>query len=72
MEITNRAYADVVVVTPTGRIDHATAEALERAVVPLLDLAAGSVPASCSISPVWLCQRVGLRVLMIAGGRWRA
>ena len=53
MEITNRAYADVVVVTPTGRIDHATAEALERAVVPLLDPAAGSVPASCSISPVW-------------------
>jgi hypothetical protein len=42
MEITHRAHGDSIVVTPTDRVDHATATDFERAVVPLLDPAAGS------------------------------
>ena len=37
MEITNRVYGDMIVVAPTGRVDHATAAEFERAVVPLLE-----------------------------------
>ena len=72
MEITSRAYADVVVVTPTGRIDHATAEALERAVVPLLDPAAGSGAGLVfDLAGVGYVSSVGLRVLMIAARTMR-
>ena len=68
MEITSRAYADVVVVAPTGRIDHATAGALERVVVPLLDPAAGSGAGLVfDLAGVSYVSSVGLRVLMIAG-----
>ena len=68
MEITSRAYADVVVVAPTGRIDHATAGGLERVVVPLLDPAAGSGAGLVfDLAGVSYLSSVGLRVLMIAG-----
>jgi anti-sigma B factor antagonist len=68
VEITSRAYADVIVVAPTGRIDHATAGALERVVVPLLDPAAGSGAGLVfDLSDVSYLSSVGLRVLMIAG-----
>lgn len=73
MQITSRAYADVVVVAPAGRIDYAAAADFERALIPLLDPAAGS-----SAGLVLDFQRVayissaGLRVLMIAGKAMRA
>ncbi len=41
VEITHRAYADVVVVAPAGRLDHAVAEDFERSLMPLLTLLPG-------------------------------
>ena len=68
MQIASRAYADVLVVAPAGRIDHATAGAFEQAVVPLLDPAAGSgAGLVVDLERVGYISSVGLRVLMIAG-----
>ena len=73
MEITSRASADVVVVAPAGRIDHATAGDFERAVLPLLDPSAGSRAGLVfDFERVVYISSVGLRVLMIAGKAMRA
>jgi anti-anti-sigma factor len=73
MEITNRVYGDMIVVAPTGRVDHATAADFERAVVPLLDAATGR-PAGLvfDLGRVTYISSVGLRVLMIASKALRA
>ena len=73
MEIMNRVYGDMVVVAPTGRVDHATAADFERAVVPLLDAAAGSRGGLVfDLEGVSYISSVGLRVLMIASKALRA
>jgi len=73
MEITNRVYGDMIVVAPTGRVDHATAADFERAVVPLLDAAAGpSAGLVFDLERVTYVSSVGLRVLMIASKALRA
>jgi anti-anti-sigma factor len=73
VEITNRAYADVVVVAPTGRIDHTTAPAFERFVVPLLEPSAGAAAGLVfDFARVSYISSVGLRVLMIAGRSMRS
>ena len=73
MEIMNRVYGDMIVVTPTGRVDHATAADFERAVVPLLDAAAGSRGGLVfDLEGVGYISSVGLRVLMIASKALRA
>ena len=73
MEITNRVYGDMIVVAPTGRVDHATAAEFERAVVPLLDAAAGSRAGLVfDLERVTYISSVGLRVLMIASKALRA
>ena len=67
MEITTRVYGDLIVVAPTGRIDHATAADFERAVVPLLDAETGSRAGLVfDLERVTYISSVGLRVLMIA------
>jgi anti-sigma B factor antagonist/stage II sporulation protein AA (anti-sigma F factor antagonist) len=66
-------YADVVVVAPTGRIDHTTAPAFERFVVPLLAPAAGAAGSLLfDFERVSYISSVGLRVLMIAGRSMRS
>lgn len=73
MEITNRVYGDMIVVAPTGRVDHATAADFERAVVPLLDAATGSRAGLVfDLERVTYISSVGLRVLMIASKALRA
>ena len=73
MEITHRAYADVVVVAPAGRLDHTVAEDFERSLLPLLDPAAGGgAGIVLDFSRVDYISSVGLRVLMIAGKAARA
>ena len=73
MEITNRAYADVVVVAPADRIDHATAADFERAVLRLLE-PAPRPPAGLvfDFERVTYISSVGLRVLVIASKALRA
>ncbi len=73
VEITHRAYADVVVVAPAGRLDHTVAEDFERSLMPLLDSAAGGdAGLVLDFSRVDYISSVGLRVLMIAGKAARA
>jgi anti-sigma B factor antagonist/stage II sporulation protein AA (anti-sigma F factor antagonist) len=72
VEITSRAYADVVVVAPAGRIDHTTAPAFERFVVPLLEPSSGAAAGLVfDFERVGYISSVGLRVLMIAGRSMR-
>ena len=73
MEITNRVSGDMIVVAPSGRVDHATAADFERAVVPLLDAAAGPRAGLVfDLERVTYISSVGLRVLMIASKALRA
>ena len=73
MEITNRVYGDMIVVAPTGRVDHATAADFERAVVSLLDAATGPrAGVVFDLERVTYISSVGLRVLMIASKALRA
>ena len=73
MEIMNRVYGDMIVVAPTGRIDHATAADFEREVVPLLDASAGPRGGLVfDLAGVGYISSVGLRVLMIASKALRA
>ena len=69
MEIGSRRYGDVVVAAPVGRIDHANADRLTAALVPLLD--AGS-PLLLDFSGVDYISSVGLRALMMAAKTLRA
>jgi anti-anti-sigma factor len=73
VEITHRALVDVVVVAPTGRLDHVAAGEFERALLPLLDPAAGSHKGIVlDFRGVDYISSVGLRVLMIAAKATRA
>ena len=73
MEITNRVHGDMIVVAPTGRVDHATAADFERAVVPLLDAATGPRAGLVfDLERVTYISSAGLRVLMIASKALRA
>ena len=73
MEIANRMHGDVIVVAPTGRVDHATAADFERAVVPLLDAVTGARAGLVfDFERVTYISSVGLRVLMIASKSLRA
>jgi anti-anti-sigma factor len=72
VDITNRAHGDVLVVKPTGRIDHSTAADFERAVVPLLDASGGACRALVfDFAGVPYISSVGLRVLVIASKAMR-
>jgi anti-anti-sigma factor len=73
MEFSSRSFADVVVATPVGRIDHAAAAELERALEPLIDhSAAGSHGLVLDFAGVEYISSVGLRVLMVAAKQLRA
>ena len=73
MQFSSTQFADVDVAAPVGRIDHAAAEQLERALESLLaqsDL--GKHGLILDFSGVEYISSVGLRVLMIAAKRMRA
>jgi anti-sigma B factor antagonist/stage II sporulation protein AA (anti-sigma F factor antagonist) len=73
MEISSLRFADVVVVAPVGRVDHASSGQLEQALAPLLDATDGD-PAAIVLdfSGVHYISSMGLRVLMIAAKKMRA
>jgi anti-anti-sigma factor len=72
MDVSIRRYVDVVVVAPVGRLDHATAGALDSALLPLLD-PSGSASAGLVLdfTRVDYISSVGLRVLMVAAKQMR-
>jgi anti-anti-sigma factor len=73
VQFASRQFADVVVASPTGRIDHGAAPLLERSLMPLLDAAVpGQGGVLLDFSGVEYISSVGLRVLMIAGKRMHA
>ena len=73
MEFSSRQFADVVVATPSGRIDHAAASALEQALLPLaVGAANGNAGLVVDMAGVEYISSVGLRVLMVAAKQARA
>jgi len=73
VEVSRLRVADVVVVAPVGRIDHATAGPFELALKPLPEPAADDREALLlDLSRVDYVSSVGLRVVMTAAKRMRA
>ena len=70
MQITTTPYADTLVATPLGRVDHRSAAELEAALAPWLE--AGRVQSLVlDFSGIDYISSVGLRVLMIAAKKMR-
>lgn len=70
MQITTTPYADTLVATPLGRVDHRSAAELEAALAPWLE--AGRVHSLVlDFSGIDYISSVGLRVLMIAAKKMR-
>ena len=66
------AYADVVVASPSGRIDFAGAQALEAALAGALSPESGVHGVVVDLGQVDYISSVGLRVLMVAAKALRA
>jgi anti-anti-sigma factor len=67
MQLAVSAQRGAVVVAPTGRIDHASAETFARALQPHLDRCkAGEAALIIDMSGVDYISSVGLRALMVA------
>ena len=73
MQFSSRRFADVVVASPVGRIDHANAVPFEEALLPLL--AQSNIDKEALLldfAGVEYISSVGLRVLMAAAKQARA
>ena len=67
MELAPQSYGDVLVLTPTGRIDHKTADGFEATFLPHVDdCGARGVNIVLNLTAVDYMSSVGLRVLMAA------
>ena len=70
MDLRAQRYADVVVLKPVGRVDHANAEAFTQALAPhLKDCKAGGDQLLFDLSALDYVSSAGLRVLMLAAKR---
>lgn len=73
MQLTNRRIGSTVVLAPSGRIDHASAEGFKAALQPWLEnCRAGGDVVVLDFSAVEYISSVGLRVLMLAAKQARA
>jgi anti-sigma B factor antagonist len=73
LETSSRQFADVVVATTTGRIDHQCAVQFEAALAPLVQQACNSKGVLVlDFAGVEYISSVGLRALMIAAKQLRA
>lgn len=73
MRLDHARFADVVVLAPMGRVDHATAEALRTALAPhLARCAQGQDHLVLDLGGVDYISSAGLRVLMLAAKQAKA
>ena len=72
MELASARHGDVVVLSPRGRIDHASAEAFKTALSPFLAQSGAGQPLVLDLGGVDYIASVGLRVLMLASRQARA
>jgi anti-sigma B factor antagonist/stage II sporulation protein AA (anti-sigma F factor antagonist) len=73
MELSPRRYADTVVLSPAGRIDHATSEEFKEALAgALARCAAGQDRLVLEFSALEYISSAGLRVIMLAGKQAKA
>lgn len=73
MDFSSRSFADVVIATPAGQIDHANAQTLQQALAPILNQPPASTRALIlDFSRVEYISSMGLRVLMMAAKQMRA
>ena len=72
MELASARHGDVVVLSPRGRIDHASADAFKEALEPHLAQAGPGRTVVLDLGGVDYIASVGLRVLMLASRQARA
>jgi len=73
MELNPKRYADTLVLSPAGRIDHATSETFMQALAgPLARCAAGQDRLVLDFSAIEYISSAGLRVIMLAGKQAKA
>lgn len=73
VEFVTRRLADVVLASPAGRVDHASAEDFKQRLAPLLEqCTAGNDRVVLDFSGVEYISSVGLRVLMLAAKQVKA
>lgn len=72
MELGTSRHGDTVVLSPRGRIDHASAEAFRAALGPHLAQAGPGRPLVLDLGAVDYIASVGLRALMLASRQARA
>ena len=66
MELETRTFEDVIVVSPTGRIDHNTAEAFQSALLAEVEGCGANGKMVLDLGGVDYMSSVGLRALMVA------
>lgn len=73
MELNPKRFADTVVLSPAGRIDHATSEDFKQAMAGhLARCAAGQDRLVLDFSAIEYISSAGLRVIMLAGKKAKA
>lgn len=72
MEFSSLRFVDIVVATPTGRVDHSSAEPLQHSLMPLAtDGNAGVNALVLDFAGVEYVSSVGLRVVMMVAKQMR-
>ena len=72
MDLTPKRYADTVVLSPVGRIDHSTSEDFKTALAPhMARCAEGQDRVVLDFAGVEYISSMGLRVLMVAAKQMR-
>jgi anti-sigma B factor antagonist len=72
MELSSARHGDILVLSPSGRIDHARAEAFKTALGPHLARSGPRRPLVLDLGAVDYISSAGLRVLMLASRQARA
>ena len=72
MDLTPRRFGNTVVLSPSGRIDHATSEEFKVALLEQVGSAAGKNPIVLDLGGVEYIASTGLRALMLASRQAKA